>query len=61
MTKNERAFIEAQIVKFEQWAIQEHDSAYSTADDPDAVEFQACLFETSASVLRNLLIDLDKL
>lgn len=61
MTKKERAFIEALIVNYEQWAIQERDSAYSIADYPDEVEFQARLCETSASVLRNLLIDLDNL
>lgn len=61
MTQKERVFIERQIAKFEQWAIQERDSAYTTADDSDEVELQALLCENSASVLRNLLIDLDEL
>lgn len=60
MTKKERAYIEAQIQKFEQWARQEYDSAYSSADDPDEVELQARLCDASASALRNLLIDLQE-
>lgn len=60
MTKKERAFIEAQIAKFEMWAVMELDSAYSSSDDPDEAELQSRLCEASVSALRNLLVDLDR-
>ncbi len=59
MTKKERAFIEAQIAKFERWAA-DCDVVYRrNHDEEDFMQYR--LNDCSASALRNLLSGLDSL
>lgn len=58
MTKKERVFIEAQISKFECWAAECQVVYQRNHDDDDYLQYR--LNDCSASVLRNLLVDLEE-
>lgn len=62
MTKKERAYIEAQIAKFERWAREEDVllSSSSSCDDEEEHYLQYRLNDCAASVLLNLLIVFDE-
>lgn len=62
MTKKERAYIEVQIAKFDRWAEEERAliSSSSCSDDEETHYSQYCVNDCCASVLRNLLLDLEE-
>lgn len=62
MTKKERAYIEAKIAKFDRWAEEERTfiSSSCCSDDVETHYCQYLMYDYCASVLRNLLLDLEE-